>query len=207
MLIGLLPPPDRAEPAIPAPSRASRRAGSVEEVVDGHRAQQVSVLVHDGAAHEVVGGEIAGHGLDRVPWAQVAQIGIQQVADEGGRWVAQQHLQVRATEVLAGRRLGGRPDDEQDARRGGVTFGSRARANASETVVAAVTTSGSGSSCRRQCRGGVNSRRTGSDSSGSISDSNRSASPVPFRRRGRRRRRLHGAEHVAGAAGAHHGDQ
>src|ERR1035437_3898805 len=32
----------------------------VEQVVDGHGAQQVALVIDDGAAHQVVGGEVSG---------------------------------------------------------------------------------------------------------------------------------------------------
>src|SRR5262249_46725830 len=74
---------------------------TVQDVVDGDRAEQVAVPVADGHADEVVGGHALGHLLlTKLGPDEVALLDA--LADAGGRRLTQQLLEPDGAEVAAG---------------------------------------------------------------------------------------------------------
>src|SRR4051794_21603119 len=77
----------------------------VEHVVDGHRAEQVVSVVHDRNGDEVVGRQVGRdlrQGDVRPEWVDVP---VGHAGDERTWWLAQQSLDVRDAEELAGGRV------------------------------------------------------------------------------------------------------
>lgn len=89
----------------------------VEDVVDGDRAQQRAAVVHDGRGDHVVRGEERGDGGQRGLRGQRRQVVVHDRGDQGEGRVPQQPLEVHRAQVLAGRRLVGRPATRTPARR------------------------------------------------------------------------------------------
>ena len=117
----------------------------IEHVVDGHRAEQVVLVVDDRCAHQVVGREEPGDVGQRGIRRQVRHLGVQRAGDQFERRLAEQPLGVHAAQVPAGRgglRRAGRRTPSTPAP--GVRSGERTRASASAMVASGVSTTGSG---------------------------------------------------------------
>lgn len=84
----------------------------VEQVVHGHRSQQVVLVVNHRSAHQVVGGEVASHGGQRGLRSEREQVSVHNSADQLGRRVTKQPLQMHTTQVVPSGRGRGRARDE-----------------------------------------------------------------------------------------------
>jgi hypothetical protein len=74
----------------------------IEDVVDGHGAEEVVLLVDHRTADQIVGSEVAGQRPQRGVGRQAGQVGVHDAADQVGGRFAQQRLQVHAAQIAAG---------------------------------------------------------------------------------------------------------
>src|SRR5215207_9814359 len=70
----------------------------VEDVVDAHGADQAALGVHHRCGDQVVGGEVPGHLGQGCLGTQRVEV-VEHPADQGGRWLAEQALDVREAQV------------------------------------------------------------------------------------------------------------
>src|SRR5829696_8561032 len=93
----------RGPSATAGPLAPVARQQVVEDVVHADRAHEPALGVDDRGGHEVVGGEVVGHLDQRCLGAERLEV-VEDAADQAGRWFAQQPLDVRQSQVAAGRR-------------------------------------------------------------------------------------------------------
>ena len=150
----------------------------VKKVIHSDGTKEVIVAVKHWSTHKVVGGEVTGRCFLRIISIKRRKVRIQSTADQGTGGFTQQLLQVYAPQIFAGRGLlsvGGQRKmrDDNDV----VKSGLRAIARASATVVCGGENQRLRSRMSAPTVSGEKSinRRTGADSSGSMSSSSTSA--------------------------------
>src|SRR3954452_2637730 len=73
----------------------------VEDVVDAHRAHETALRVDHRRGDQVVGGEVPGDLAQRSLRPERLEV-VEHTADQAGRWLAEQSLDVRQPQVAAG---------------------------------------------------------------------------------------------------------
>ena len=88
----------------------------IQEVIYADGTEQVTNIVDDRAADQVVRGEVTGDGFCGSLWGEGREVGVNVVADKCGWGFAEKPLCVHNTQIFAGRCLCRRPYDVHQRR-------------------------------------------------------------------------------------------